>query len=101
MKEGGLPVYNWIWFGLYRSENGVCGYTYGMTTFGKEEMEVLDADAQPTDVQEFLSNLAAYVLEYDVTLKDGETIGFSEDDKHPITRSQGVSLPQMTLKIRY
>lgn len=101
MKEGELPIFNWIWFGLYRREGGTCCYTYGMRTFGKDEMEVLDANAQPSDVREFLSNLVTYVLENDVTLKDGETIGFSRKDKHPITRSEGVSLPEMTLKIRY
>lgn len=101
MKEGGLPIFNWIWFGLYRSEKGVCCYTYGMRIFGKDEMEVLDAGAQPFEVRDFLSDMAAYVLEDDVILKDGETIGFSEDDKHPITRSKGVSLPEMTLKIGY
>ena len=48
-----------------------------------------------------MASLASYVLACDVTLKDGETIGFSADDKHSITRSAGVSLPeeQMTLKI--
>lgn len=101
MKEDQLPVFNWIWFGLYRREGGVCCYTYGMRTFGKDEMEVLDADAKPSDVREFLYDMAAYVLEYDVTLNDGETIGFSKDDKHLITRSEGVSLPETTLKISY
>ena len=101
MKEDELPIFNWIWFGLYRSEGGLNGYTYGMDVFGKEEMEVLNTDAGPEDLRDFLANLASYVLECDVTLKDGETIGFSEDDKHTITRSPGVSLPedQMTLKI--
>lgn len=101
MKEGELPIFNWIWFGLYQRKGGVCCYTYGLHTFGKDEMEVLDAVGEPSDVREFLSDLTAYVLEYDVTLNDGETIGFSEDDKHSITRSEGVSLPEMTLKISY
>lgn len=101
MKDGMFPVFNLIWFGLYRSKHGVCGYTYGMGCFGKEEMEVLDADAEPSDVQNFLSSMAAYVIEYDVTLNDGETIGFSADDKHAITRSEGVALPGVTLKIEY
>ena len=50
-----------------------------------------------------MASLASYVLACDVTLQDGETIGFSADDKHTITRSPGVSLPeeQMTLKIGY
>lgn len=101
MKEDELPIFNWIWFGLYRSEGGLNGYTYGMDVFGKEEMEVLNIDAEPEDLRDFLASLASYVLACDVTLKDGETIGFSADDKHTITRSAGVSLPeeQMTLKI--
>ena len=101
MKEDELPIFNWIWFGLYRSEGGLNGYTYGMDVFGKEEMEVLNTDAGPEDLRDFLASLVSYVLECDVTLKDGETIGFSADDKHTITRSPGVSLPedQMTLKI--
>lgn len=101
MKDGELPLFNWIWFGLYRSENGVCGYTYGMDAFGKDEMEVLDADAEPDVLRDFLAGLAGYVLESDVELHDGETIGFSEDDKHAITRSEGVASAGMTLKIAY
>ena len=98
-----LPIFNWVWFGLYRSEGGLNGYTYGMDVFGKEEMEVLNADAEPEELRDFLASLASYVLACDVTLQDGETIGFSADDKHTITRSPGVSLPeeQMTLKIGY
>ena len=103
LKEDELPIFNWIWFGLWRDENGMNGYTYGMDVFGKEEMEVLGTDAEPSDLRDFLASLASYVLACDVTLKDGETIGFAEDDKHTITRSPGVSLPeeQMTLKISW
>lgn len=102
MKEGQLPIFNWIWFGLYRREGGVCAYTYGMDVFGKDEMEVLDADANGGDLRDFLADMVSYVLENDVTLKDGETIGFSADDKHTITRSEGVALQgQNTLKISY
>ena len=103
MKEDELPIFNWVWFGLYQSEGGLNGYTYGMDVFGKEEMEVLNTDAEPEDLRDFLASLASYVLACDVTLQDGETIGFSADDKHTITRSPGVSLPeeQMTLKIGY
>ena len=99
MKEDSLPIYNWIWFGLYRTEKGISGYTYGMECFGKDEMEVLDVDADPSKVRDFLASMAGYVLEYDVVLNDGETIGFSAADKHRITRGQGVALPdKVTLK---
>ncbi|MBM6752171.1 DUF4261 domain-containing protein [Mediterraneibacter glycyrrhizinilyticus] len=101
MKKNGLPILNWIWFGLWQREGGICCYTYGMSAFGKDEMEVLDADAKPSDVRDFLLNLVDYVLENDIVLNDGETIGFSAEDKHAITRSKGAALPGMTLKIEY
>jgi len=103
LKKDELPIFNWVWFGLYRSEGGLNGYTYGMDVFGKEEMEVLNTDAELEELRDFLASLASYVLACDVTLQDGETIGFSADDKHTITRSPGISLPeeQMTLKIGY
>ena len=103
MREDELPIFNWIWFGLWRDEHGLNGYTYGMASFGKDEMEVLGTDAKPGDLRDFLASLASYVLENDVELHDGETIGFAEDDKHTITRSPGVGLPeeQMTLKISW
>ena len=65
-------------------------------------MEVLDVDADPSKVRDFLASMAGYVLEYDAVLNDGETIGFSAVDKHRITRGQGVALPdKVTLKISY
>ena len=103
IKNGELPIFNWIWFGLWRSEDGLNGYTYGMEKFGKDEMEVLGTSADPNVLRDFLASLTSYVLENDVELHDGETIGFAEDDKHAITRGPGVGLPedQMTLKISW
>ena len=103
MQEDELPIFNWIWFGLWRDENGMNGYTYGLDVFGKDEMEVLGTNAKPSDLRDFLASFASYVLENDVELHDGETIGFAADDKHTITRSPGVGLPeeQMTLKISW
>ena len=48
---------------------------------------MLNTDAEPEELRDFLASLASYVLACDVTLQDGETIGFSADDKHTITRS--------------
>ena len=101
MNDDELPIFNWIWFGLYRTEDGISGYTYGMRTFGREEVEVLDAEAEPDEVRDLLVNIVSYQLECDVHLKDGETIGFSENDRHTISLSGGVALPGMTLKVSY
>ena len=103
MQEDELPIFNWVWFGLYRSKGGLNAYTYGMDVFGKDEMEVLNADAEPDNLRNFLACLTGFVLENDIELQDGKTIGFTAEDKHTITRSPGVSLPeeQMTLKISW
>ena len=101
IRDGELPIFTWVWFGLYRTENGLSTYTYGMKDFGKLELEILDADEDAGKLLSFISAIASYILQDDVELKDGETIGLSEDDIHQITLSKGVALPEKTLKISY
>ena len=102
IKDGELPIFNWVWFGLYRTENGLSTYTYGMKAFGKLELEILDAYEEAGKLLSFISAISSYVLQDDVEFKDGETIGLSEEDIHQITWSKGVALPdQDTLKISY
>ena len=102
IRDGALPIFTWVWFGLYRTENGLSTYTYGMKTFGKLELEILDADEDAGKLLSFISAIASYILQDDVEFKDGETIGLSEEDIHQITLSKGVALPdQDTLKISY
>ena len=102
IRDGELPIFTWVWFGLYRSKNGLSTYTYGMKTFGKLELEILDVDEEAGKLLSFISSISSYVLQDDVEFKDGETIGLSEEDIHQITLSKGVALPdQDTLKISY
>ena len=102
IRYGELPILTWVWFGLYRTENGLSTYTYGMKAFGKLELEILDVDEEAGKLLSFISSISSYVLQDDVEFKDGETIGLSADDIHQITCSKGVALPdQDTLKISY
>ena len=102
IRDGELPIFTWVWFGLYRTENGLSTYTYGMKDFEKLELEILDADEDAGKLLSFISAIASYILQDDVKLKDGETIGLSEEDIHQITLSKGVALPEQdTLKISY
>lgn len=100
-----FPIYNLVWFGLYRGDaigkSGVCGYTGGMRNFGYDEIEVIGSNASPKELQEFLADIAGYVISEKVVLNDGETIGFSEEQKLPITKSAGVAVQGSTLKIEF
>ncbi len=103
MKEDpdALPLLDWVYIGLYRSDKGGCAYTYGLEAFGRDEIEVLDTQAEPIDLRNFLLDIVDYLLRYDAILRDGETIGFSAEQKLPITRSPGEALDGMTIKIGY
>lgn len=96
-----FPVFNLVWFGLYNGQSGVCGYTCGMRNFGYDEMEVLDSAADAQAVMNFLSDVANYVICENVLLRDGETIGFTAEQKLPITKSRGVAVEGDSLKIRF
>ena len=102
IRDGELPIFTWVWFGLYGTENGLSTYTYGMKAFEKYELEILDAHEEANTLLSFISSIASYVLQDDVEFNDGETIGLTEEDIHQITLSKGVALPEQdTLKISY
>lgn len=103
LRNGNAPVLNLIWFGLYANGDKAGVYTYGMRRLGREEMEVF-ADREKADfnaLREFLMMVSSYVLDTGAVLRDGETIGFSEEQKLPITLSKGIALDGDTLKIGY
>ncbi len=54
-------------------------------------MEILDSSADANILHETMTDLVAYVLESNITLRDGETIGFSAEQKWTITRSESAS----------
>ncbi len=103
MKDDYLPIFNWVWFGLYHDEDKIGIYTYGMEKFGKNELEIYvnDMEVDLNEVRDFTSSIVDYLLENDITLNDGETIGFSVDEKLEITVSAGIALEGETIKIAY
>ena len=97
-----FPVENMIFIGLYAAEdNKVSAYTYGMEGFGKKEMQILASSENPEDVYYFLQAIADYVITSDVILQDGETIGFTAEQKISISQSKGVAVNGTTLKLAY
>lgn len=101
-----FPSMNLVWFGMYTDRKQAGIYTLGMRRFGKEEMEVLIPSKEmksisPGDIIEFLSDIVDYVLLEDVTLRDGETIGPTAEEKHSITFGKGVGINGNSFKIGY
>ena len=103
MKNGALPLLNLVWFGIFGNDEEIGIYTYGMRRMGKEEIEVYvpKENADLNKIRSFLLDIVDYVLSGNDTLKDGETIGFSAEQKLPITLSKGIAVDGDTLKIAY
>lgn len=101
LDDGGLPLFNLVWFGLYRGEKGLCGYTEGLQNLGYDEIEALESAASPEELVNFLANVSYYVLTQNATLRAGETIGFSPEQKLPIARGPGAAVEGDSLKIAF
>ena len=94
-----LPVQLWVYIGIIYNNERTSVYSYGMQEFGKSEIEVLETAMSNGELYDMFTNILNYVLDYDVTLKHGETIGFSEDEKIKIIQSEAVYVDGNSLKL--
>lgn len=95
-----LPVQLWIYIGLVSDENTNSAYTYGLKEFGKTEIEILNSDMQRSDLYDFVVAVTSYIVEYDAVLLDGQTIGFTAEQKIQISESKGKFLEGNSLKLK-
>ena len=97
-----FPIENIVYIGLYGDENNtVSGYTYGIEQFGKKEIEIIKSLEEAEEVYNFLASISDYIITSDVVLNDGETIGFSEEQKIQISVSEGIALDGETIKLGF
>ena len=97
-----FPIENIVYIGLYGDENNtVSGYTYGLEQFGKKELEIIKSLEEAEQVYNFLASISDYIITSDVVLNDGETIGFSEEQKIQISVSEGIALDGETIKLGF
>jgi hypothetical protein len=101
MSNEYLPLNLWIYFGLRVTDKGNSGYTYGLKEFNKTEMEIVASSKTLEEIRRFLFNITHYVLDYDVTFQDGQTVGGSEEEKIAISLSQGKFVDGDTFKLAY
>lgn len=101
MKDGGFPLANLVFVGLYQDEKGVSSWTNGLRSFGKDELEVIASSQQPSEVYELMLNISSYLVQQGAVLHDGETLGYTAKQKLPLTLSQGVYVEGQSMKIGF
>lgn len=101
MTDESLPLNLWIYFGYRINKKGNSCYTYGLKEFYKTEMEIVNSTKSTDEISEFLYNITHYILDNDVTFRDGETCGMSANEKIAIKLSKGEMLNGDTFKLIY
>jgi len=101
MTDNYFPLNLWIYFGYRVTDKGNSSYTYGLKEFGKSEMEIIESSRSIGEISKFLFNMTHYVLDFNVTFKDGQTCGMSADERIAISFSKGKLVDGDTLKLVY
>jgi hypothetical protein len=99
LQENQSPIMLWIYIGLRESETGNSVYTYGLKDFEKSEIEIIDSELALDELLNLLFNVSSYVVDQDVILKNGETIGVSKEQKISIKLSKGQFVDGDSLKL--
>ncbi|MDR3697887.1 DUF4261 domain-containing protein [Mucilaginibacter sp.] len=99
LKDDGTPVFLWIYIGLKQYKTGNSAYTYGLKDFQKQEIEIIDSSLSLEELLQFLGNIASYVIANDITLKNGETVGYTADQKISVTISKGQFIEGQSIKL--
>ncbi|WP_443939772.1 DUF4261 domain-containing protein [Pedobacter sp. MW01-1-1] len=101
LKSNQIPLDLWIYIGLRKGQNGNSAYSYGLTAFGKLEIEFINSKLDLEEIHSFLSNICTYVINSNITFKNGETLSYTEEEKFTIAKSKGQFVEKESFKISY
>ena len=101
MREDVLPILNWVYFGLWQSEQGVCAYTYGLQDFELPELEILHSARRPVELRDLLAGLVMDLLEGEMELAEGQVLAMEDGTPIPVSRSIGVAVEGESLKLGF
>ncbi|MDE6915973.1 MAG: DUF4261 domain-containing protein [Lachnospiraceae bacterium] len=101
LREHKLPIPIWIYLGLVQDERGNNGYTYGMTAFGRPEIEIVASSRSLQEIYDFMHNVCAWLLAERMYFRDGETLTFAPGQKLTVTKSKAVFVEGESFKIAY
>ncbi len=80
--ENVLPVRLWVVIQISGDgQGGTIVSTLGMDKFGLKEIEANSAPMEPQDALMFVNNLCGYLMNNGPVIKDGDTVGGSEEER--------------------
>jgi hypothetical protein len=86
MGRDGVPLYCWVYFGMLQQGEKTSGYTYGLTEFGQNELELVESTLSLQDGHSLLYE-AAQKAAASAPWKNGQKVELSENKKISVTIS--------------
>jgi hypothetical protein len=80
------PLLLWIGLKFSRDDDGkFSALTMGLKQYGRMNVETLHSQKAPEDVIEFTTNIPTYLAKTDEKIRNGDTVGFTADEKIRLT----------------
>lgn len=102
LDQNELPIYCWVYFGMFQDSGLTCAYTYGLSEFGMPDLEIVKSKHPLQEAHAVLYDAAKDALQNNIMLQDGSVIETLEGEKFTLklTKSQYLEGKQ-TLKVAY
>ena len=101
LEQNTLPVYCWIYFGMFQENDLSSGYSYGLTEFGMPDLEIFRSKHTMQEVHAILYDAVTDALQNGVKLQEGSTIETLEGQKIALKLSKASFWEGQTLKVNY
>lgn len=74
------PLYLWVDYRVFRNADGTFGmFTTGLAAIGFMEIEIPSVAMEPNELRQWAMNISYYLIENGPVLKDGDTIGATQE----------------------
>ena len=101
MDQNSLPLYCWIYFGMFQENDLSSGYSFGLTEFGMPDLEINRSKHSMQEVHAVLYDAVSDALQNGVTLKEGSMVETLEGQKIALKLSKATFWEGQTLKVSY
>lgn len=96
-----LPVYCWVYFGMFLDDGASCAYSHGLPEFGMPDLEIVKSSHSMQEAHAVLYDAVADALQNNRSLENGSVIETLEGQKITLKLSKSQYLEGETLKVQY
>lgn len=101
IKQKSLPVELWVYTGINNHENGNNFYTYGLKTFGKKELEIINSNRSNEELHSILHQLIFYLIGHNAEFADGHTFNLPSGEPAKVKEVHGVHNDEIVHRLEF